>query len=955
VALVVAVFSAKGFPMQKLSKKHQEQAICPSCGEWATTDFTPEELKEKEWECSECMEKRLTHPEDLPENKGQKPITKFSPEFEWLLKLVNVIAKAAPEAVPEIKALAQSHPFKTIDDAGDLAAQIWTLAVEKYGIPREWLMKKLPEKKSSLNVKSYTDGYSTENDAEYFGWGPYGTTPYQPMINHDAPTGLREGDDGEPLTICPRCKSSDLKKEGEKATCNTCGTNFIPKPDRGSDDQTVNDYSQNYFWGPRDLGTVHQHQPGDSFWLPAGTENDPGVSSNVMMSSLEKKASDEYWIDPFGKVYLQDSETHADWIDENAGMLNDEYDLEIYQTDNMHDLYWLEQLIKQGWTRVTSPRYIKAQFLLHVNNFNNLDRLNDFVAEHFDPNSELPIAVGTDAAHEVLITNPFPSLQKAVNDTKRQPTMSSLKKKADLYSEYWISPNGKLNEVEGHSNWIKFHTKELIGAGIESAKTVSDIWHSDPKKFDEEVEAQLDLAVESAWEEMISKGWVRIGGGEDEGLQFYVDLKDFSHVPAYLDNYIAEWYDPDEADLPIEVSDINNKRIEVYDPFPSFQRAVLKARRRPIMSAFKSFMHKQSSLNKAAHCGPCSALKMEALHILIDLYYKDDSLFPEEVIEELSVAATELKLDNYNDILESVIEEYLEERAEEVGDKLPKLKNLLIALKDIAPKLGKEIEVVDKQAMLKQADSPRCICGDKLKDHWWPGTPEAFCNGIMCSSSGEVCKQFIPQTNKESLLRKQANPPSRFWIAPDGKEFPVPSAGHGLWIKQNYNLVKPYGIDPLNLDMAYKQMVDAGWTRISNEPHSTGFQIEVRDIHNIPAFLNDFVAKYYQQNEVIQVGDVHGNLVMVHDPFPFLQNAINKSHREPITAALLDDVLDQTTQDAIAAEYGINYLLPLRFYGEALSYGQSADRAFQYAVEESKRMNKIIDIKKLAELIDTYF
>ena len=94
------------------------------------------------------------------------------------------------------------------------------------------------------------------------------------------------------------------------------------------------------------------------------------------------------------------------------------------------------------------------------------------------------------------------------------------------------------------------------------------------------------------------------------------------------------------------------------------------------------------SNKKQAHCGPCSALKMEALHILIDLYYKDNDLFPEEIIEELSVAATELKLDNFNDILESVITEYLEEKAEEVGDKLPKLKNLLIALKDIAPKVG---------------------------------------------------------------------------------------------------------------------------------------------------------------------------------------------------------------------------------------------------------------------------
>jgi ssDNA-binding Zn-finger/Zn-ribbon topoisomerase 1 len=140
--------------LHKLSKKHQEEAICPSCGEWKTTDFTPKELQEREWECSECMEKRLTRPEDLPENRGQKQITKFDPEFAWLLKLVDVISKAAPEAMAEIKALSKQHPFVTIDDAGDLAAQIWTLATEKYGVPREWLMKQLPEKKANLEKKA---------------------------------------------------------------------------------------------------------------------------------------------------------------------------------------------------------------------------------------------------------------------------------------------------------------------------------------------------------------------------------------------------------------------------------------------------------------------------------------------------------------------------------------------------------------------------------------------------------------------------------------------------------------------------------------------------------------------------------------------------------------------------------------------------------------------------------
>lgn len=141
--------------MKRFSKKAPfEEAICPSCGEWKTTDFTPQELQEKEWECSDCMNKRLTNPADLPENRGSKEISIYDDAYIFLKKLVLLVGKAVPESVPDIKALSQAHPFQTVDDAGDLAAQIWTLATEKYNIPREWLIKKLPEKKGSLKTAS---------------------------------------------------------------------------------------------------------------------------------------------------------------------------------------------------------------------------------------------------------------------------------------------------------------------------------------------------------------------------------------------------------------------------------------------------------------------------------------------------------------------------------------------------------------------------------------------------------------------------------------------------------------------------------------------------------------------------------------------------------------------------------------------------------------------------------
>lgn len=87
---------------------------------------------------------------------GQKPITKFDPEYEFLVKLVKLVTSAGVPA-QEIKDLASAYPFETVDDIGDLAAKIWTLAVEKYSVPREWLFNKLPKNASLTRVAAATD------------------------------------------------------------------------------------------------------------------------------------------------------------------------------------------------------------------------------------------------------------------------------------------------------------------------------------------------------------------------------------------------------------------------------------------------------------------------------------------------------------------------------------------------------------------------------------------------------------------------------------------------------------------------------------------------------------------------------------------------------------------------------------------------------------------------------
>lgn len=209
--------------------------------------------------------------------------------------------------------------------------------------------------------------------------------------------------------------------------------------------------------------------------------------------------------------------------------------------------------------------------------------------------------------------------------------------------------------------------------------------------------------------------------------------------------------------------------------------------------------------------------------------------------------------------------------------------------------------------------------------------------------------------DKKSSLNKQANPSHRYWIAPDGTEFEFDMI-HPVWIDQNHKILQKYGIQTENIDRweIQHEMLSKGWVRISNEPAGSGFQIEVQNIGNIPSFVDDFIAKNFQDGDVIKIGSGSQGGTEITDPFPSIQKAVNKKLGWSKHASL-DEVLDQTTQDAVAAEYGVDLLLALRFYNDAVKYGQSKDRALAYSLEETKRMHRQVDQTKLLEVLNTYF
>lgn len=154
---------------------------------------------------------------------------------------------------------------------------------------------------------------------------------------------------------------------------------------------------------------------------------------------------------------------------------------------------------------------------------------------------------------------------------------------------------------------------------------------------------------------------------------------------------------------------------------------------------------------------------------------------------------------------------------------------------------------------------------------------------------------------------KKANPNSRYWIAPDGTEF---NAGthHGAWIKNNKETLKQYGVPFTSLGTTWTDMIKNGWVRVSNEPAGSGFQIQVQDLNNISSFLDDFVAKNYQQGDKIELGDQNGNLITIDDPFPNLQKALRKSKKMSKQAAVDSQFVNQMLQ-SIHEGGGVTYNL----------------------------------------------
>jgi len=502
----------------KRFSKNDNQAICNYCGQWRPTDLTNQQLEEMDWKCDQCKAKEGT-PEIEPteQERGSKEISKYDPEYTFLVKLVKLLVTegVSPQ---EIKSIADAYPFVTVDDVGDLTAKLWTLATEKYKIPREWLMRRLP-KNASLKIAgaSRWRGQEEAND----------------MINH-APgyIAYEYGQD----------KTSKDEFTGAEFSRNDVGVN--PTLDNGP------------FSSPEDHGAKPQKSPfPNTNWLPADDQNlDQQAPSNVA-ASLEKKAflDHAYWIDPKGQAFeVRGAEnnmsdySHYDWIADHQDTLQ-----EIY---GLSDITEREELVDAGWVRIgdssTDNWQVEVADVTKVPSF-----IDNILAQFASEGAMIDFADHND--NFVQVPWPWKNAQAAINKAMRMqqqqqmPIAAAFKrpfsKIAGLDGRYWIAPDGtEFNAGTHHGAWVGQHADVLKQYGIKNAKNLNE-----------------------AYAQMFASGWSRVSN--ERG--FTIQVADLKHVPAYLDDFIAKHYAKGDV---IRIG-TDNEMVEVSDPFPSLQRQVNKA------------------------------------------------------------------------------------------------------------------------------------------------------------------------------------------------------------------------------------------------------------------------------------------------------------------------------------------------------------------------------------------
>jgi len=167
---------------------------------------------------------------------------------------------------------------------------------------------------------------------------------------------------------------------------------------------------------------------------------------------------------------------------------------------------------------------------------------------------------------------------------------------------------------------------------------------------------------------------------------------------------------------------------------------------------------------------------------------------------------------------------------------------------------------------------------------------------IQMTTWQDVLKKVEEAKKADGKIDKECSLSQKYWITSNGEEINIGDKdAHGRWALNNAQLLKDkYKIDLSKLwphdasNVAGMLIESFGWIRITTGYETSSnadFAVELRDIHSIPSSLDNFIAKHYSGPR-LEIDDAAGNFVIIDDPFPSIQKAVNKALRQPVAAAL---------------------------------------------------------------------
>lgn len=880
--------------MRRFSK-HDNQAICNYCGKWQPTDLTNQQLEEMDWKCDECKAKeqaaqsqQVTPPES---DRGSKEISKYDPEYAFLVKLVKLLTS---EGVPpqEIKSIADAYPFVTVDDVGDLTAKLWTLATEKYHIPREWLIKRLP-KNASLKIAT---SKMSKPDSGYV-------------------------DNGKGYT-CGRCAYFDAKNQkcslvqGEikaQGCCNFWNDKVVEKletPEYTKKEAVYIEYpnvdyrcDECVFFDPKAKTCTKVEG-----------EISPTASCNLWEPITKKKA--DLW---------RGQEEADDMINHAPGYLAYQYGQDKESKNQSLNLTKAIEILNKGENKVISINAKDKTVSLvdgSVVSFDDAVKMaaelsktaDGFTGAEFSRNDvgvNPTVDIGPFSSPEdhgaKPQKSPFPNTGwlPADDENKDEQPYSNIasafkppfSKIAGLDGRYWIAPDGKeFNAGTHHGAWVNNNLKTLKAYGISGAENISEIYKM-----------------------MFDSGWTRVSN--ERG--FTIQVADLNRIPAYLDDFIAKHYQ--KGDI-IRIG-TDTQMVEISDPFPSLQRAINKQLRGGKRAALTPqaywidpkgtwYTVRASGLPEITHSG----------------WARDNMKMLQEKYPELNIPKDTSRFDFYRALLQNGWVRIGDSRGAsyqiQTADPLHLPSSIIDWVYQNVPN-GSSIEIDDANGGLDSYVSLKMPVENLEKE-----IARALRHKKMSATmkyadlSGQTVNQIINALHANG---------GATWNLSQGNM--VGTNNYAVAIYPDRAQI----LDGVDFDRVEEYILNNS-DLLDNPENSFGAWS-----HDGKVYL-DVVATIPDINQAVELGKKN-NQIAIWD----LKNGkqISTGGTGEVKQAAQNQILPQPLQDQIAAETSPAYNIALNNYAQAVRRGHEKDRSLEYAIESVSNIDKI-DPKKLVELINKY-